>query len=101
MNLTAELNDHLRRVFSEMPCAAEVEDREERLRMMDQAVERADHLLIELVPTVGAEQPAGVPRAALGAGSARLSAGKQLGKLIDGGGRDFDDLRVGQHMLLA
>jgi len=57
MNLTAELNYHLRRIFSEMRCAAEVEDREERLGMMDQAVERADHLLIELVPTVSAEQP--------------------------------------------
>src|SRR5215467_2792948 len=37
MNLTAELNHHLRRALSEMRNAAEVEDREKRLRMMDQA----------------------------------------------------------------
>jgi hypothetical protein len=55
MNLTAELNHHLRRVFSDMRNAAEVEDREERLRMLDLAIEEADHLLIDLVPTVSAE----------------------------------------------
>jgi len=59
MNLTAELNHHMRRVLSEMRSAAEIEDREERLRMMDQAVEEADHLLIDLVPTVSGE---GAPR---------------------------------------
>jgi hypothetical protein len=56
MNLTAELNHHLRRVFSEMRSAAEVEDREERLEMMDQAIEQADRVLIDLVPTVSAER---------------------------------------------
>jgi len=56
MNLAAELNHHLRRVLTEMRNAAEVEDREERLQMMDQAIEKADHVLIDLVPTVSAER---------------------------------------------
>jgi hypothetical protein len=59
MNLTLEVNHHMRRVLSDMRGAAEIEDREERLRMMDQAIEEADHLLIDLVPTVSAE---GAPR---------------------------------------
>jgi hypothetical protein len=57
MNLTAELNHHLRHVLSDMRGAAEVEDRGERLRLMDEAIERADHVLIDLVPTVDAERP--------------------------------------------
>src|SRR5262249_17233214 len=56
MNLTAELNHHMRRVLSEMRDAAEIEDREERLQRMDQEIEKADHLLIDLVPTVSAER---------------------------------------------
>jgi hypothetical protein len=56
MNLTAELNHHMRCVLSEMRDAAEVEGREERLQIMDQAIEKADHLLIDLVPTVSAER---------------------------------------------
>lgn len=61
MNLTAELNHHLRRVLMEMRDAAEVENKEERQRRMDQAIEEADHLLIDLVPTVS---PHGAPRLA-------------------------------------
>lgn len=57
MNLTAELNHHLRRVLCDMRSAAEVEDREERLRLMDEATERADHVLFDLMPTVSAERP--------------------------------------------
>jgi hypothetical protein len=57
MNLTAELNYHLRPALVEFCSAAEVEDREERLRMLDHAMEEVDHLLIELVPTVTAEKP--------------------------------------------
>jgi signal transduction histidine kinase len=56
MNLTAELNHHLRQVLTEMRNAAEVEDRDERLQMMDEAIEKADHVLIDLVPTVNAER---------------------------------------------
>lgn len=61
MNLTAELNHHLRRVLMDMRNAAEVEDRDERQRRMDQAIEEADHLLVNLVPTVSAK---GAPRLA-------------------------------------
>jgi len=56
MNLSAELNHHLRRVLTEMRSAAELENRDERLQMMDQAVEKADHVLMDLVPTVSAER---------------------------------------------
>jgi hypothetical protein len=55
MNLTAELNHHLRRVLTEFRSAVELEDRDERLRMLDQAIEDVDHILIELVPTVSGE----------------------------------------------
>jgi len=75
MNLTAELNHHLRHVLSDMRCAAEVEDREERLRMMDEAIDRADHLLIDLVPTVSAEKP---PRlTSLGQQAIRIESGRR------------------------
>jgi len=57
MNLTAELNFHLSRALLEFRSAAEVEDHDERLRMLDQATEYMDHVLIELVPTVSAEKP--------------------------------------------
>jgi len=55
MNLAAELNHHLRQALLEFRSAADVEDREERLRMLDQAVENVDHLLIDLVPTANAD----------------------------------------------
>jgi len=56
MNLTAELNFHLSRALLEFRSAAEVEDRDERLRKLDQATEYMDYVLIELVPTVSAEK---------------------------------------------
>jgi hypothetical protein len=55
MKLTAELNHNLRQVLVEFRCAVEVEDRGERLRILDQAIEDVDRILIELVPTVNAE----------------------------------------------
>jgi hypothetical protein len=55
MNLTAELNHHLRRVLTEFRSAVELEDRAERLRVLDQAIEDVDYILIELVPTVSGE----------------------------------------------
>jgi hypothetical protein len=55
MNLTAELNHNLRQVLVEFRCAAEVENREERLRILDQAIEDVDRILMELVPTVNGE----------------------------------------------
>jgi hypothetical protein len=55
MNLTAELNHHLRRAFTEFRLAAELEDRETRLRMLDLAIDDVDQILIDLVPTVSGE----------------------------------------------
>src|SRR5215467_9926588 len=55
MNLTAELNHHLRRAMVDFRSAAELEDPGERLRMLDRAMEEVDHLLIDLVPTVSGE----------------------------------------------
>ena len=58
MNLTAELNHHLRRALIDFRAAAELDDRAERLRMLDQTIEDVDHILIELVPTVsGTDTP--------------------------------------------
>jgi hypothetical protein len=42
MNLMAELNQHLNRALVELHSAAEVADRDERLRMFDQAIEYMD-----------------------------------------------------------
>ncbi len=55
MNLVAELNHHLSRALIELHSAAEVEDRDERLRMFDEALESIDNVLIELIPTVSAK----------------------------------------------
>ena len=57
MNLTAELNYHLRRAISEARFAAELEDRDERLRILDGVSEEIDHILTELVPTASPERP--------------------------------------------
>ncbi len=56
MNLTQELNHHLRRAMVEFRNAAELEDRFERLQMLDRAIEEVDHILIDLVPTVSGER---------------------------------------------
>ena len=56
MNLTAGLNFHLSRALLEFRSAVEVEDRDQRLRMLDQVTEYMDYVLIELLPTVSAEK---------------------------------------------
>jgi hypothetical protein len=56
MNLTMELNHHLRRAMVEFRNAAEIQDRLERLRMLDQVIDEVDHVLVDLVPTVSAER---------------------------------------------
>ncbi len=56
MNLTAELNHHLRRAMLDFRSAAGLEDPAERLKMVDHAMEEVDHLLIDLVPTVSGER---------------------------------------------
>ena len=52
MNLVAELNHHLSRALIELHSAAEVEDRDERLKMFGEALESIDNVLIELIPAV-------------------------------------------------
>jgi len=56
MNLTQELNHQLRRAMMAFRNAAELEDRFERLQMLDRAIEEVDHILIDLVPTVSGER---------------------------------------------
>jgi hypothetical protein len=56
MNLTAELNHHLRSAMVEFRNAAEIQDPAERLQMLDQVIEEVDHVLINLVPTVSGER---------------------------------------------
>jgi hypothetical protein len=55
MNLTAELNHHLRRAMIQCRAAAELDDRMERIQALDQVMEDVDHLLINLVPTVSGD----------------------------------------------
>lgn len=52
MNLVAELNHHLSRALIELHSAAEVEDRDERLKMFGEAVDSIDNVLIELIPAI-------------------------------------------------
>jgi hypothetical protein len=56
MNLTAELNHHLRSAMVEFRNAAGIQDPAERLQMLDQVIEEVDHVLINLVPTVSGER---------------------------------------------
>lgn len=56
MNLTAELNYHLRRTLGEVRCAAELENREERLRILDTVSDEIDFILTDLVPTASAHR---------------------------------------------
>jgi hypothetical protein len=52
MNLVAELNHHLSRALIELHSAAEVEDRDERLKMFGEALDSIDNVLIELIPAI-------------------------------------------------
>jgi hypothetical protein len=56
MNLTAELNFHLRRALTDLRLAAELDDPDERLRILDEITEDVDRILTDLVPTVNAER---------------------------------------------
>jgi hypothetical protein len=51
MMVTAELNHHIRRAMSVVASSVVLEDEEDRLRLVDQAVEQIDHVLMNLVPT--------------------------------------------------
>jgi len=51
MMVTAELNHHIRRAMSVVASSVVVKDEDDRLRLVDQAVEQIDHVLMNLVPT--------------------------------------------------
>jgi hypothetical protein len=53
MILVAELNHHIRNSLTVIGHAATLEDKGDRLRRIDEAMERIDVVLTDLVPTVG------------------------------------------------
>ena len=56
MILIAELNHHIRNAVTLLGQSAALEDGPEKLRMIDEAVDRIDRVLTELVPTAGEAQ---------------------------------------------
>ena len=63
MILVAELNHHIRNAVTLLGQSAVLEEGPDKLRLMDEAVDRIDRVLTELVPTVGEAQ---TPRLFLG-----------------------------------
>jgi len=57
--LVAKLNHNIREALFEIGKSAMLEDREERLRVVDRALNQVDDVLLELVPTMSS---AGSPR---------------------------------------
>lgn len=53
MILVLELNHHVRRALSIIEESAMIENREERVRRVDEAIARIDFVLTDLVPTIG------------------------------------------------
>jgi two-component sensor histidine kinase len=53
MILLVELNHHIREALATISESSLVQDEEKRLQLVDEAVERVDRVLVELVPTVG------------------------------------------------
>lgn len=51
MKVTAELNLHIRRAMSAVVTSVVLPDEHDRLRLVDEAVEHIDHVLMDLVPT--------------------------------------------------
>jgi signal transduction histidine kinase len=56
MNLTAELNHHVRNALTVIRFSAELDDRNKRLEGVDEGIDRIDRVLSDLVPTVNGEQ---------------------------------------------
>lgn len=54
--LTAELNHHLRNALTIVANGVMLKNEADRLRMLDEAVKRIDHVLIELVPTANMQE---------------------------------------------
>jgi len=58
MTLVAELNHHIRNALVVIQSSSSLDDKEERTRRVNEAVERIDRVLMDLVPTVAsAESP--------------------------------------------
>jgi len=51
-----ELNHHIRNALTLLSQSAALQDGPEKFRLIDEAVERVDRVLTELVPTVGETQ---------------------------------------------
>lgn len=51
--IIAEMNHHIRNAMTPLVMGISSEDIGERLRTLDQATDRVDHVLTELLPTVG------------------------------------------------
>ena len=51
MKVTAELNHHIRRAMSVVATSVVLQDEGDRLRLVDEAVEHIDQVLMNLVPT--------------------------------------------------
>ena len=56
MILVVELNHHIRNALTLLSQSAALQDGPEKFRLIDEAVERVDRVLTELVPTVGETQ---------------------------------------------
>jgi hypothetical protein len=67
MAMIAEVNRQVRETLVDITALAMVEDRAERLALLDEATERIDHVLTRLVPAAvnGTENQAGETRPAL------------------------------------
>jgi hypothetical protein len=51
--IVAEMNHHIRNAMTPLVLGLSSEDINERLRTLDQATDRVDHVLTELLPTAG------------------------------------------------
>jgi hypothetical protein len=51
--IVAEVNHHIRNAMTPLALVMASQDPDERLRILDVATDRMDHVLTELLPTVG------------------------------------------------
>jgi len=73
--IVAEMNHHIRNAMTPLVLGVSSDDLNERLRTLDQATDRVDHVLTELLPTAGsATKPRYFQGAAPAAPAARARA---------------------------
>lgn len=58
MILVAELNHHIRNALTVIGHSATLDDQENRLKLLDEAIAQIDQVLTDLVPTVGSAESA-------------------------------------------